>query len=127
MEKSITAEIFPEPIRQLPEADMPLRGVRAYLSRADTHQVLFMQLSEDDEMPEHAHAAQMGVVLEGRIDLVIDGLDRTYRKGDRYFIPGGVRHSGKVYAGLAQVAFFDEPDRYRPVSRDLEMKKPKEA
>ena len=118
LERSITAEIFPEPIRQLPEAAMPLRGVRAYLSQADTHQVLFMQFSEDDEMPEHAHAAQMGIVLEGRIDLVIDGLKRTYRKGDRYFIPGGVRHSGKVYAGFAQVAFFSEPDRYRPVDRD---------
>ena len=127
MERSITAEIFPEPIRQLPEAATPLRGVRAYLSQADTHQVLFMQFSRDDEMPEHAHAAQMGIVLEGRIDLVIDGVRRTYVKGDRYFIPGGVRHSGKVYAGLAQVAFFNEPDRYRPAGRDPEMKKFKEA
>lgn len=127
MERSITAEIFPEPIRQLPEAAMPLRGVRAYLSQADTHQVLFMQFSEDDEMPEHAHAAQMGIVLEGRIDLVIDGLKLTYRKGDRYFIPGGVRHSGKVYAGFAQVAFFSEPDRYRPVDCGPAMKKFEEA
>ncbi len=107
-------EIFDEPIRNLPEAAMSLRGVRAYLSQAQTHQIIFMQCSEDDEMPEHAHAAQVGIVLEGRIDLVMDGEKRTYRKGDRYYIPGGVRHSGKVYAGFAQVAFFDEPDRYRP-------------
>jgi hypothetical protein len=26
------SEVFPEPIRNLPEADIPLDGVRAYLS-----------------------------------------------------------------------------------------------
>jgi hypothetical protein len=26
------AEIFPEPITRLPEADIPLRGLKAYLS-----------------------------------------------------------------------------------------------
>ncbi len=107
-------EIFDEPIRNLPQAAMSLRGVRAFLSQGQTHQIIFMQCSEDDEMPEHAHAAQVGIVLEGRIDLIIDGEKRTYIKGDRYYVPGGVRHSGKVYAGFAQVAFFDEPDRYRP-------------
>jgi quercetin dioxygenase-like cupin family protein len=106
-------EIFDEPIRNLPEAAMSLRGVKAYLSQGAAHQIIFMQCGEDDEMPEHAHAAQVGIVLEGRIDLIIEGRLHTYLKGDRYFIPGGVRHSGKVYAGFAQVAFFDEPDRYR--------------
>jgi quercetin dioxygenase-like cupin family protein len=109
-------EIFPEPICNLPEADMPGRGVRAYLSQAENHQIIFMQFSEDNEMPEHAHAAQAGIVIEGRIDLTIDGEKRTYVKGDRYHLPAGVKHSGKIYAGYAQVVFFDEPDRYRPKS-----------
>jgi quercetin dioxygenase-like cupin family protein len=107
-------EIFEKPIQDLPEAAMTLRGVKAYLAQGQTHQIIFMQISEDDDMPEHAHAAQVGIVLEGRIDLIIHGEKRTYRKGDRYYIPAGVRHSGKVYAGFAQVAFFNEPDRYRP-------------
>lgn len=111
-------EIFEKPIRNLPEAAMSLRGVRAYLSQGETHQVIFMQCGEDDQMPEHAHGAQVGIVLEGRIDLTIDGETRSYVKGDRYFIPGGVRHSGTVYAGFAQVAFFDEPDRYKPKEDD---------
>jgi quercetin dioxygenase-like cupin family protein len=106
-------EIFPEPIRNLPEADIPLRGVRAYISQSENHQIIFMAFSEDDEMPEHSHAAQMGVVLEGKIDLVIHGEKQTYVKGDRYYIPGGVKHSGKIYAGFVQVAFFNESDRYR--------------
>ena len=34
---------FPEPITKLPEADIPLAGLKAYLSQSDRHQVLFMQ------------------------------------------------------------------------------------
>jgi quercetin dioxygenase-like cupin family protein len=104
--------IFPEPVKKLPQADIPLQGIEAYLLQGDGQQVIFMEFGEDADLPEHAHAAQWGVVLEGRIDLVIDGWFSTYRKGDRYFIPAGVRHSGKIYAGYADITFFDERDRY---------------
>lgn len=106
------AEIFPEPIRNLPEADIPLSGLTAYLSQADGHQILFMQFDEDAEIPEHSHESQWGVVLEGRIDLVIEGVQRTYTKGDRIFIPKGAKHSAKIYTGYADISFFNQEDRY---------------
>ena len=106
-------EIFPEPIRNLPEADIPLKGVRAYLSQSENHQIIFMEFGEDVELPEHSHAAQVGMVLEGMIDLVIGGEKRTYVKGSRYYIPEGVKHSGMIHAGYADVTFFNEPNRYR--------------
>jgi quercetin dioxygenase-like cupin family protein len=105
-------EIFPEPIRNLPEADIPLEGVKAYLSQADTHQIIFMEFEKDVDLPEHSHAAQIGIVLEGKIDLNIAGNKMTYTKGYRYYIPEGVLHSGKVHAGYADITFFDQPDRY---------------
>jgi len=105
-------QVFPEAIRALPQADIPLDGVTAYLSQSDTHQILFMEFQNDVDLPEHAHAAQMGIVLEGRIDLIIDGGKKSYSKGDRYYIPAGVKHSAKVYAGYADVTFFDDPKRY---------------
>lgn len=104
---------FPEPITRLPEADIPLEGITAYLSQSETHQIIFMAFDEDADLPEHSHAAQVGFVLEGKIDLTIDGEKRTFAKGDRYHIPGGVRHSGKIHAGYADITFFDEPDRYK--------------
>ena len=107
------AEIFPEPIRNLPEADIPLKGIKAYLSQSENHQIIFMEFSEDVELPEHSHAAQGCIVLEGKIELVIGGEKRTYIKGDRYHIPKGVKHSGKIHAGYADVTFFNEPSRYR--------------
>ena len=105
-------EIFPEPIQTLPKADIPLEGCIAFLSQSENHQILFMQFDEDTILPDHAHAAQIGFVLEGRIDLTIDGQLHTYQKGDRYYIPAGTRHSGKIYKGYADITFFDEPSRY---------------
>ena len=105
-------KVFPEPIRNLPEADIPLDGITAYLSQSDTHQILFMQFEEDVDLPEHAHAAQMGIVLEGKIELVIGGEKQFLTKGDRYYIPEGVKHSGKIYAGYADMTFFNEPNHY---------------
>jgi quercetin dioxygenase-like cupin family protein len=106
------SHVFPEPIRKLPRADIPLEGVTAYLSQGETHQILFMTFDRDLDLPEHAHGAQLGIVLEGRIDLVIGGVRRRFARGDRYFIPAGVRHSARIYAGYADVTFFDEPHRY---------------
>ena len=105
-------QIFPEPIRNLPEADIPLDGITAYLSQSDTHQIIFMQFEKDVDLPEHAHAAQVGIVLEGKIDLVIDGKRQSFTKGDRYYIPEGVTHFGKIYAGYADMTFFNERNRY---------------
>lgn len=110
----MTTQIFPAPIRKLPQADIPLAGLTAYLSQADSHQILFMEFQKDVELPEHAHGAQMGIVVEGRIELVIGGEKHCFSKGDRYFIPEGVRHSGRIYAGYADVTYFDEPNRYAP-------------
>lgn len=103
---------FPEPIQKLPMADIPLEGVTAFLSQSETHQILFMQFDEDADLPEHAHAAQIGFVLEGKIDLTVDNQLHTYTKGDRYYIPAGTSHSGKIYKGYADITFFDEPARY---------------
>lgn len=105
--------VFPEPIRNLPLADVPFEGCTAYLSQTDTHQVLFMQFDRDIELPEHSHAAQWGVVLEGRIEMTIDGMTRTYIRGDRYIIPSGIRHSARIHASYADITFFDQKDRYR--------------
>lgn len=106
------SSIFPASITNLPLADIPLEGVTAYLSQAGSHQILFMEFIQDVDLPEHAHAAQTGFVLEGRIDLIIDGTAHSFVKGDRYHIPAGTRHSGRIHAGYADITFFNEAARY---------------
>ena len=106
-------QVFPEPIRDLPEAEIPLDGITAYMSQSDSHQILFMEFEKDAELPEHTHKAQYAIVLEGKIELVIDGEKQSFTKGDRYYIPEGIKHSAKICAGYADITFFNQPDRYQ--------------
>jgi len=106
------SKIFAQPIQNLPEANIPIEGIKAYLSQSDTHQIIFMEFENDIDLSEHSHAAQVGFVLEGKIELAINGEKKDYIKGDRYYIPGGVPHSSKIYAGYADISFFNDPERY---------------
>ncbi|HOY33376.1 MAG TPA: cupin domain-containing protein [Bacteroidales bacterium] len=64
-------------------------------------------------MPEHSHAGQWGVVLEGTIELTIGGVKSAFVKGDRFVIGEGVRHSAKIFAGYASIEYFNQNDRYK--------------
>ena len=107
------SRVFPDPIVNLPAADVPIDGVRAYLSQSEGHQIVFMEFSKEVDVPEHSHESQWAVVLEGRIDIVIGGEKLALGKGDQYFVPKGVKHSARIYAGYADVTFFNQQDRYR--------------
>jgi len=106
------SKVFPAPIRKLPKADIPMEGLTAFLSQSRSHQVLFMEFERDVDLPEHSHHAQVGFVLEGKIELVIGGEKHCFTKGDRYYIPDGAKHSAKIYAGYVDITFFNEPNRY---------------
>ena len=105
--------MFPEPIMKLPEADIPVEGVTGYVSQGEKTQVVFMHFSKDVDLPTHAHESQWEVVVAGKVDLDIGGSKKTYRRGDTFFIPKGVQHGGRVYAGYASVVFFNEQQRYK--------------
>jgi len=104
--------LFPEPVKNLPKADMPFTNYEAYISQGENYQIIFMQFGEDVNLPEHDHECQWGIVLEGKIELIINGEKNTYVKGDRYFIGKSVKHSGKIFAGYADITFFNQKDRY---------------
>ncbi len=106
-------EIFPKPILNLPKAEIPFDGIEAYLSQGENYQIIFMKFEKDTEIPEHSHDSQWEIVLEGKVDYYEEGLKYTYTKGDRFFIPKGVKHSAKVYTGYASIVFFNQKDRYK--------------
>lgn len=107
------SDLFPEPILNLPEADIPLEGIKAHLAQGETFQIIFMKFEEDVILEDHSHESQWGVVLEGKIELIIDGKEYQFKKGDRYFIPKGIKHSGKIYGGYADITYFNQKDRYK--------------
>ncbi len=75
-------EFFPNIITDLPHADIPIEGLDAYLLQGINQQVIFMCFENAVEVPEHSHEAQWGVVLEGEIELTINGIMKIFRKGD---------------------------------------------
>lgn len=104
---------FPDIVTNLPTADIPLEGLRAYLLQGENQQIIFMAFDNDVQVPEHLHEAQWGAVLDGEIHLTIDGKESRLGKGDTYFIPGGVRHSAIIKSGYKDLTLFDQENRYR--------------
>ena len=107
-------QYFPEPISNLPQADIPMEGVIAHISQADNHQVLFMYFTKDVKLPEHQHGAQVGFVLSGVIELNINGEKQIFTRGDQYYIPPNTKHSGFIFSGYSDITFFGECERYSP-------------
>ncbi len=96
---------FPTFVRSLPEADLSFDGLRGWL----------LQNEADIELtvPQHSHGNQWGVVIDGRIDLKIGELTKTYMSGETYFIPEGTPHQARIYPGFRAIDYFADRDRYR--------------
>jgi quercetin dioxygenase-like cupin family protein len=108
--------VYPEIITDLPEADIPFEGVRGWISQSADHQLVFFEIEAIGEVTEHRHGAQWGVVFEGEMDLTIGGITKTYRKGDRYFIPEGVPHSAAFKVKTYVMDYFADRERYKSKS-----------
>jgi quercetin dioxygenase-like cupin family protein len=106
---------YPDIIKNLPQADIPIEGITSYLLQGENQQVVFMSFDKDVSVPEHSHAAQWGVVLDGESELTIGGKLHVLKKGDTYYIPKDVPHSGKLKAGFKDVTVFDQKDRYSAI------------
>ena len=106
-------DFFPEMIANLPEADIPIKGVRSHLFQGENQQFVFMSFENDVEVPEHSHEAQWGVVLDGEIELTIGSRKYAFSKGDTYFVPKDVTHSARIRKGYKDLSLFNQRDRYR--------------
>ncbi len=68
-------------------------GVSIAVAGGDRAQMSFVTLTPGSQVPMHDHPhEQLGVVLEGEFVMVIGEESRTIKTGDKYVIPGGVRH-----------------------------------
>lgn len=107
-------DLYPPIIRDLPLANIPFEGVKGHLLQGASRQVIFFDIEAIGAIPEHAHGAQWGVILEGEVELTISGVTRTYRQGDSYYIPAGAPHSVSVKTRCKALDLFADADRYRP-------------
>jgi quercetin dioxygenase-like cupin family protein len=107
---------YPEVLQQqLPEAKVAFPGARGWLLQAPNSQLLFFEFEKDTNLPEHNHTyPQWGVVLDGEMELRLDGKPRHCKTGDEYVILPGVMHGAKFFKRTRVMDFFPEKDRYKP-------------
>lgn len=105
---------FPAFVKGLPEADLPVDGLRGWLLQSDSGELLFIEAEKDVDLPLHSHCDQWGFVVDGSIELTIGDDTRTYTRGDSYVIPAGTLHGGLIHEGFRAVDFFTDRDRYQP-------------
>ena len=101
-------------ITKLPRVDLPLDGVRGWLSQAADHQVVFFDIDPIGSIPPHSHGEQWGILVEGELELTIDGQTKRYGPGDSYHIPAGAVHGAKFLSHVRVIDVFADVDRYRP-------------
>ena len=46
--------------------------------------------------PHKHHGITAHVILEGSMDITVDGKTTTYKKGDRFDVPAGKLHSARI-------------------------------
>jgi quercetin dioxygenase-like cupin family protein len=111
------SEAFPQFIRDLPMVDSPLASLRGWMLQTQQALAMFYEIPAGVDVPEHAHGAQWGVVLQGSVEFTIGGETHTYERGDTYFVPDGVAHRAVISPGFVGIDVFADADRYRPLER----------
>ena len=107
---------FPKFVTNLPEADIPFPGVHGRISQAPDHQIIFMDIEPIGEVAPHRHGEQWGIVVEGEMQLTIEGVTRAYRAGDSYHIPANVEHAATFLTRVRVIDVFADAHRYQPKS-----------
>ena len=104
---------YPEMIKNMPEIDIPLEGIRGWLLQGNNKQVVFFEIETSEDLPPHSHCHQWGIMVDGEMELTIDGEAKIYRKGDQYFIPAETVHSARFLTKVYVIDVFDDPGRYK--------------
>lgn len=98
----------------LPEKEI-VPGFRARCIHTDHLTVAFWEIDEGAVMPEHKHPhEQVVTLLEGRLELMVEGDTRVLRKGSSAVIPANALHSGKAVTACRTIdVFYPARDDYR--------------
>lgn len=95
---------------------LPEREVRkgVYLRILPGEKVMFSAVRFDPHsaVPTHQHPhEQMGIILEGELDLWVNDERRTLRRGDMYTVPPNVPHGAETHDATCLVLDVFHPLR----------------
>ncbi len=81
--------------------------------QSEKNQLVFFEFAAGMNLPDHNHTyPQWGMVIDGEMELRLDGKPQVCRKGDEYLIAAGVMHGAKFMKRTRVMDFFSEKNRY---------------
>lgn len=87
-------------------------GIRIRTVYGEKIMMSFVYFDPHSVVPEHSHPhEQMGMVLEGTFELVIEGEKRQLNPGDTYLVPSNAAHSARSFNQSAVALDIFSPPR----------------
>ncbi|MDY7037798.1 MAG: cupin domain-containing protein [Thermodesulfobacteriota bacterium] len=98
------------------QAKKPAEGIEIRVIPGERMTMAFFHMEPKAEIPEHSHPhEQMGTVLKGSIEIIIDKEKRIVNEGDAYHIPSNIVHGGRGGELSSEIL-----EVYSPPREDLE-------
>ncbi|HXQ95173.1 MAG TPA: cupin domain-containing protein [Thermoplasmata archaeon] len=100
---------FGAPVTGLPRTS--LAGIDVYVHDDGRSQVLFLELPPgrpETVVPTHVHGVEWGIVVDGEIEMTIEGRPEVHRAGSQHLIPANVPHSFRFRPGTSSIHCFGE-------------------
>ena len=84
----------------------PFDGVRMSTQEGENMTMSLVRMEPNSVIPEHSHPhEQVGYMLEGEAEFIIDGRSHQVRAGQMWRLPGGTPH--KVVTSEKPILAFD--------------------
>jgi len=72
-------------------------GFSARFIHTETNTIGYIDIKSGAVLPEHSHVhTQITQVIEGKLELIIDGVSKVFESGMVAVIPSNIVHSGKA-------------------------------
>ena len=86
------------------------RGIRARIINTDSMSVSYVTLDAGADMPEHHHINEQIVnVIEGELELTVNGESRILKRGMVEVLPSNTPHSARPLTDCFVIDIFSPP------------------
>lgn len=106
-------ENLPSIIKELPQVNIPIDRINGHLFQGISNQAVFFEAKAGTHIPTHTHAVEWGFVIEGEFEITIGNEKKIYRKGDTFFVPENVPHSGYFITNTISFHFLNDDDYFK--------------
>jgi quercetin dioxygenase-like cupin family protein len=104
-------------ITDLPEVDIEIKGAKGWIAQGKDHQIVFFDVEPSGEEPEHSHDFPSWLlIVEGKMEVTVNGEIKIYEKGDDVFFPIHIKHSTKVLTKSRCIAFLSGKSLFKQKS-----------